>query len=246
VGGYFLYDAAYGWGEVAGYDEGYPAGHEAGYSEGEEDGYDAGYIVGEEDGYGAGEEDGYEVGYSAGEEDGYDEGYDEGYTSGETDGYASGEAAGEVAGYISGRQVGYDEGYSEGIEDGLGHGYTLKDPTYQEALAFMSQDRTDENEYVLGTYGVYVCSHFSRDVCNNAEAEGLRCAYVELRYSDGGHVIVAFNTVDRGIIYFEPQSDERVEPVIGKRYYQCIIPAPGYYYSAPSYDDTIMDILVIW
>jgi hypothetical protein len=221
VGGYFLYDAAYAWGEAAGYDVGYSAGHETGYSAGEEDGYDEGYSVGEEDGY--------EAGYSVGEEDGY--------SVGEEDGYVSGEAAG----YSSGRQDGYDAGYSEGIEDGLGHGYTLKDPTYQEALAFIRQDKTDENEYIMDTYGVYVCSHFARDVCNNAEAEGLRCAFVELRYPDSGHSIVAFNTIDRGIIYFEPQLDDRVEVALGESYSEI----NNYRKSSP-YDDTIRDILVIW
>ena len=48
------------------------------------------------------------------------------------------------------------------------------------------------------------------------------------------------------MMYFEPQSDEQVEPEIGKRYYQCIIPEPGYYYEMPDYDDTIKDILIIW
>ncbi len=226
VGGYFLYDAAYSWGETAGYDEGYSAGHEVGYSAGEEDGYDEGYSLGEADGY--------DEGYTLGETDGYDEGY----TSGEEDGYDTG--------YIVGEEDGYDEGYSVGMEVGLGHGYTLKDPTYQEAVAFISQDRTNENEYVEDTYGVYVCSHFARDVCNNAETEGLRCAFVEIRYPDLGHAIIAFDTMDRGLVYFEPQSDEEAELAIGERYYQCIIPAPGYHYPAPSYDDTIRDILIIW
>ncbi len=93
---------------------------------------------------------------------------------------------------------------------------------------------------------IYVCSHFARDVCNNAENEGLRCAFVEIRYPDGGHSIIAFNTTDEGLIYFEPQSDEIVKPVVGKRYYKCIETKPGYRYEKPPYDDTIVDILVIW
>jgi hypothetical protein len=92
-----------------------------------------------------------------------------------------------------------------------------------------------------------VCSHFSRDVCNNAEAAGIRCAVVELRYVSGnGHLIVAFNTIDHGLVYFEPQSDEQAMPAIGKKYYTTIIPKPGYYYSPPSQDDTIEDMVLIW
>ena len=132
------------------------------------------------------------------------------------------------------------------MEAGLGHGYTLKDPTYEEAVTFLRQDKTDENEYIEDTYGVYVCSHFARDVGNNAEEAGLRCAFVELRYLEGGHAIIAFNTIDKGLVYFEPRTDDRVRPVVGKRFYQCIEPKPGYYYEKPDFDDTIMDILVIW
>ncbi|MDI6814647.1 MAG: hypothetical protein QMC90_00975 [Dehalococcoidales bacterium] len=181
--------------------------------------------------YSEGETAGYEAGYSVGKQ----HGYDEGYISGKQEGYDEG--------YSSGRADGYNEGYEVGIKAGLGHGYTLRDPTYKEVITFLKEDKTDKNKYVEDTY---VCSHFARDVGNNAEAKGLRCAFIVLRYPDGGHAIIAFNTIDEGLVYFEPQSDERVRPVIGKRFYQCIEPRPGYYYKEPEFDDTIVDILVIW
>jgi hypothetical protein len=189
----------------------------------------------------------YNLGYLKGET----AGYDRGYAVGEGAGFSSGKQDGINEGYVSGRQDGYNEGYEsgkadgyeEGVEAGLGHGYTLRDPTYREAVNFLKKDKTDSNEYVEG---IYVCNHFARDVCNNAEAEGLRCAYVGLVYAEGGHAIIAFETVDRGLSYFEPQSDERVVPVIGKQYYQCVEVTPGYYYEEPSYDDTISDIIIIW
>ncbi len=184
----------------------------------------------------------YDLAYSEGETAGYEDGYSEGETAGYEDGYS----VGHEAGYSLGEQDGYDEGYEVGVEAGSGHGYTLRDPTYEEVITFLGQDKTDENEYIEDTYGVYVCSHFTRDVDNNAEEAGLRCAFVELRYPDGGHAIIAFDTIDEGLVYFDAQTDERVRPVIGKRYYQCIEPKPGYYYPRPSYDDTINDILVIW
>jgi len=172
--------------------------------------------------YAEGETAGYEAGYSSGEQDGYDQGYSLGSADG------------------------YDEGYEAGIVAGLGHGHTLRDPSYEQVIAFLGQDKTDENEYIEGDYGVYVCSHFTRDVGNNAEEAGLRSAFVELRYLEGGHALIAFDTIDEGLVYFDAGTDERVRPVVGKRYYQCIEPEPGYYYGKPSYDDTIRDILVIW
>jgi hypothetical protein len=48
------------------------------------------------------------------------------------------------------------------------------------------------------------------------------------------------------MVYFDPISDERVRPVVGKRYWRCIEPKPGYVYEKPSFNDTIEDIVVIW
>lgn len=129
--------------------------------------------------------------------------------------------------------------------DGLlaGHGYTIMDPTHREMLAFLRKDRTDRREYVEDEY---VCEDFAKDVCNNAEENGIRCAFVAMRYPEGGHAIVAFDTIDEGLVYIESQSDEIVEPVVGKHYYQCVIPKPGYRYEEPDYDDTIEKILVVW
>lgn len=192
--------------------------------------YNVAYGLGEEAGYDKGYPAGQSVGYSSGEEVGYDEGYTVGKQDGYTEGYDSGKA----------------DGYDEGVQAGLGHGYTLGDPTYAQAAAFIKDDKTDENEYIEDTYGVYVCTHFARDVCNNAEQKGIRCAFVEVRYPEGGHAIIAFDTIDEGLVYFDAVTDDRARPIIGKRYYQCVEPKPGYYYEAPSFNDTIMDILVIW
>jgi hypothetical protein len=119
----------------------------------------------------------------------------------------------------------------------------LHNPTYEEALDFLERDRTDANEYIEWEY---VCSHFAADVNNNAEKQGIRCALVDVRFPDSGHAIIAFETTDEGLVYFEPLTDDRVRPVIGKRYYRCIEPEPGYIYSKPSFNDTIEDIVVIW
>jgi hypothetical protein len=198
------------------------------YTLGEDKGYDSGYTAGEGAGYLSGQEVGYTLGKTEGFQSGKEQGYAEGYNDGAVDGYADGEA----------------DGYEDGISDGLGHGYTIKDPTFAQVLAFLAADKTDTKPYLEDSY---VCSHYSRDVCNNAEAAGIRCAVVELRYrSTNGHMVVAFNTIDSGMLYFEPQSDERCEPAIGKRYYQTIIPEPGFFYEAPEYDDTIEDMVIIW
>ena len=119
----------------------------------------------------------------------------------------------------------------------------LHNPTFEEVISFLTEDKTDSNEYVED---MYVCSHFARDVNNNADSQGIRCAYVDVRYPKTAHAIIAFNTTDEGLVYFDPVSDERVRPVVGKEYWRCIEPKPGYYYEKPSFDDTIVDIVMIW
>ena len=179
--------------------------------------YNVAYAIGDAAGYNNGYSAGQNVGYSSGKQEGYDLGKEEGYN----------------AGYTSGKAAGYDEG----VQAGSGHGYTLKDPTYKEAVLFIEQDKTNENKYVEDTY---VCTHFSRDVCNNAEQRGLRCAFVELRYPDGGHSIVAFNTIDKGLVYFEPQFDDEVKVIVNQSYSRLNN------YLKTAGNDIIRDIVVIW
>jgi hypothetical protein len=231
-GGYKVYGMGYDSGEKVGYESGYTTGQDDGYQSGHEVGYQTGYQTGTDDGMVEGKKIGYTDGYGVGEEAGY------------KSGYTSGLAIGTQAGYQDGYGKGETAGYDIGLNDGFGHGYTIKDPTWAEVIAFLAKDKTNEKTYVDPSY---VCAHFSRDVCNNAEAAGIRCAVVELRFvSEQGHLIVAFNTLDRGLVYFEPQSDEQAMPAIGKKYYTTVIPKPGYYYLPPAYNDTIADMVVIW
>ena len=121
--------------------------------------------------------------------------------------------------------------------------FHLHNPTFEEALDFLDKDRTDSHDYIEGEY---VCSHYAADVNNNADEKGIRCAMVDIRFPDSAHAAIAFETVDEGLVYFDPITDDRVRPVIGKRYYKCIEPEPGYKYERPSFNDTIEDIVVIW
>ncbi len=123
------------------------------------------------------------------------------------------------------------------------YGYGESDPTFQQVLDLMAADRTDTKTYDRDTYN---CWNFSLDVMRAAMERHYRCGLVAINYTGPGHAIVAFNTTDRGVVYFEPQSDERVLLKVGARYYQCIVAAPGYYYSAPSNNDTILGFNVVW
>jgi len=125
-----------------------------------------------------------------------------------------------------------------------GHGYTMKDPTYRQMMSFIEDDDTDNAKYIKGAYE---CVEFATDLCNRAEAKGIRCAYVSIRFPDGrGHAIVAFETIDKGLIYIEPQYDDLVEIEIGKPFYKCVVPQAGYVYEKPAQDDTIEKVMVAW
>ena len=119
-----------------------------------------------------------------------------------------------------------------------GDKYNLHDPTYDEMIDFLERDKTDENSYIDVTYD---CSHFTRDVNNNAEKDGIRCAYVVLEFNIQAHAIVAFNTVDSGLIYVEPQDDKIADTVeVGMTYYDC------FGSTLLVVNDTIITILVYW
>jgi hypothetical protein len=139
--------------------------------------------------------------------------------------FNSGYDEGESEGY----QLGYDKGYTQSVEDLTESGYYLRDPAYDEAIAFINSDKTDENEYHSPDY---VCYDFTADFNSNAFQMGYRCGFVYIEFSDSAHAIACFNTTDSGLIYVEPQTDEIVTIAIGQQY--------------PHINQVIVDIGIIW
>ncbi|MFW6173727.1 MAG: hypothetical protein ACOC5T_08285 [Elusimicrobiota bacterium] len=93
---------------------------------------------------------------------------------------------------------------------------TLLNPTKDQIIQFLRQDKTDEKEYIKGKY---VCTHFSKQLIYNATLAGLNAHYVQIKFSDlnSGHAMVGFQTLDSGFIFVEPQSDEIKDIYIGKK-----------------------------
>ncbi len=141
----------------------------------------------------------------------------------------------------------YDKGYTKGYEIGLGRIYKdrvgslveLHNPTYRELKDFLAADETNYNTYVSGEY---VCYDFVAELNNNAEAAGIRAAYVRIRSKNWAHALAAFETVDRGIIFIEPQSDKEVDIEIGKPYPWWQVGA-----ASPSHHQAeLTEIQIIW
>jgi hypothetical protein len=142
------------------------------------------------------------------------------------------------AGYFYGDQQGYYEGYKVGAVEGAGSGYSLRNPTYHELLDFLEQDPTDENEYLED---VYTCVDFVTELNNNAEDAGLRAAYVYMEFpGDRAHSVAAFETVDRGMIFIEPQFDDEVTVIAGNSY------SGDNGYEDPDYIDIVVRYTIAW
>ena len=106
------------------------------------------------------------------------------------------------------------------------------DPTYAQMVNFLKGDKTDEYPYIdtnnapdtyYGTAKSHVdltriqniidgiaqpdspdvCSDFAERLHNEAEINGIRCAYVSVDLSTGLHALDAFQTTDRGLIYVD-------------------------------------------
>ena len=76
---------------------------------------------------------------------------------------------------------------------------SARNPSWRELCDFLRVDRTDEQKYVPG---IFVCSCFAEMLHNNAEAAGLRCAYVTVDLPEG-HALNAFRTTDRGLVFID-------------------------------------------
>jgi len=163
------------------------------------------------------------------------------------DSYDDGHAQTYDIGYQEAYSEAYDKGYGKGYEIGLEIGskervaemVELSNPTHKEMREFLARDNTDANPFVTGEY---VCSDFTAEVNHNAEANGIRAAYVRIRSEKWGHAVVAFEIVDKGLIFIEPQSDREVDLVIGEPFPWSSVGAVS---PLTSYDP-IVEIQIIW
>ena len=165
----------------------------------------------------------------------FSNGYDQGYAQTYDVGYR--EASSEA--YDKGYNKGYEINLGSGSEEEVGRRVELRNPTYKELREFLAADKTDSNLFISGEY---VCFDFATELNNNAETNGIRAAYVRIRFEEWAHAVVAFETVDRGIIFIEPQSDMQVELVIGRPY-------SWWQFGASSplhYSEPVLETQLIW
>jgi hypothetical protein len=143
-------------------------------------------------------------------------------------GLDGGKKLGYVDGYDKGKYDSYEKSYSLGYDNGKEFVVTHLDQYitvpkavgYSEVVTFLRTDQTDKNEYVEQ---VFDCVTFTKLVKEDANGEGIKCAFVIMDLSGAkkntSHAINAFETTDRGIVYFDPQTDgERFGIYVGGTY----------------------------
>jgi hypothetical protein len=112
-----------------------------------------------------------------------------------------------------------------------------RNPTYAEVGAFAASDKTDAHHYIPGTY---MCVDFARDFQSSALKAGFNCGIVTAFFPDEtSHDLDCFNTTDRGMIYFEPQTDQIVSLTVGEVY-----SGPGW--SMQVKNATVVGFYVTW
>jgi hypothetical protein len=144
--------------------------------------------------------------------------YVNGVASAGTDGFKDGDAQGYKDGLREGGEAGYQEGsrvYYSGVEGAdtdnisLSDSYYLYNPSFSEVMDFLDK----EELYSFPDIHEYTVTHSIR-------SGYVRC-YVTLNYSSQSEVacdLVAFDTVDKGIVIIEPWSHREVIVKTGERY----------------------------
>ena len=127
----------------------------------------------------------------------------------------------------------------------------LVDPTYQQMTDFLNNDPAMLKAFKSATYGDYArCS----DVIADAIAQNYRCGLVSISFlrnpTDSNfsrYTIIAFNTMDKGLIYIDPYSGTQAVLAIGLHYWARLAPTPGFSsWAPPTWDDTIVKYTIVW
>jgi myosin heavy subunit len=94
-------------------------------------------------------------------------------------------------------------------------------PTWNQLLAFITQDKTDQNPYNLQTFN---CVNYSTTVYNNAEKLNIEAAMVtlNLKSSQIGHAINAFITSDYGLVYVDCTGTDTIARVEAGKIYRAV------------------------
>jgi hypothetical protein len=121
-----------------------------------------------------------------------------------------------------------------------------EDPSFKTLLEFLSEDATENKDYV---YPVYTCGDFASHLHDEAEKRGIKCGVVGVKFNTSlkenisvnlksksnypppyssydacrGHAFNAFNTTDRGMVYVDSTGITVEEKEMGNKPYDLIV-----------------------
>ncbi len=85
---------------------------------------------------------------------------------------------------------------------------TLDNLTWSELKELLALDDTDALPYSEGSFD---CAGFALTLRDRMWRYGIRCAYVEVGFSEGeGHALNAFETTDKGLIYVDDTKADQI------------------------------------
>lgn len=121
-------------------------------------------------------------------------------------------------------------------------------PTYEELVDFIREDKTNEKPYKAREYN---CMNYATDVHNNAEASGIRAGYVVINPNRKtypfGHALNVFDTIDEGLVFIDCTGyDTRAYVSIGESYaIEPLYPgaAEGFLYT---WVGTVEEYIIYW
>ena len=101
-----------------------------------------------------------------------------------------------------------------------------------------------------------MCGSFAEDLHNNAEAKGIRSAFVAVHFYTGlPHAVNAFKTVDKGLVYIDVTGakihislaylDKRVEMAKDELYRHYLL-FPDIYWVLSQENRTVKSIEIYW
>lgn len=101
---------------------------------------------------------------------------------------------------------------ADGEDITLHNNRSATDPSFAQAVDFIAQDNVSGRRYSQG----YQCADFAKDVHENAERAGLRCAFVLVRFNDSSdcHACNAFNTTDEGLVFFDCVEGDKIATAV--------------------------------
>ena len=88
--------------------------------------------------------------------------------------------------------------------------------SWVELEEWLASDHTNLETYQVTSY---TCLNFSIDLVKRAKQRNINAWVISVDFynQENGHAFVAFETTDRGVVYFEPQADVLfAEPVVGR------------------------------